>query len=1041
MACFYYNVTIDPADLSASDDGFVYIDYFLCPGGSPSTRTYNTAGSYFDDYCNDDAAGSPNIYILVGGLPQATISTTTNSGNPCDVTPTPTPTPTETETPTPTPGASQTPTPTPTLTETPSAAPFVSTGYFGTTTDIACAGSLSGISVIFTANTNNFCTATSLTGNTFASQTTGNYYLVESGQIIQISLTQFSNVVSVISVGCSTCPTPTPTPTVTQTETPTPTITPSLSPASDNCVCFEVVNDVGPGPNSFTYLDCNYNPQSIVNYPAGPSTYVCAIIGSEVATGLSYTQVNESFCGGCIESVTPTPTETSTPTPTPTPPTPGIVGQFIDCDSGSIFRFAGALQSLIQGSIYLVTGSTEFEGCATYTADTNTGPLYNASGVTFIEIIDCADTVCPRVSLRAALLLKCGSGTVFYALVDEDTAFPGATYQYNGECYYFEEFSGPGGPVAKGPFSDNCETCYPTPTPQATPTPTPTNMVYVTCPNTFYCLDTELQALTGLTGNYIWHGGYYNCYPYYEGGTTGYGIIFYNGVSWCLSTYLGGPCIIRGAYPCFSTCPDLEANIFTVGQCPPPPTPQIQCEVIDFEAYFDCQVTPSPSAGISCDVVGFTFDAMAVTPTPTPSSQYCVGLGIDFSLSSYTPSTDVTPTPTPSVTPTIPVLFSGSATFEVIQSQFTCSSVKVLLDESTGIEYYTSDSLIYNGTPVTTGITISANINGTILCTTYVRDDLNLSSNSTVEIIYGIFGSYSACSNVPTPTPTTTTTVTPTVTPTSTTTPTPSVTIGLTPTPTNTPTVSSTNGFIPSPTPTITSSNTPTPTTTPTNTPTVTVTQSPMTYVYVYESCQPLQFIPYLNNQIIQTSKVSGIEINNVFKDNVGNCWKYLGQFVSSYVPPINVVPTLWSGNYFSSIGTTIYSTCSECQTGIPTTTSQITISNDGITVGLPDFCGGYSRNETTLRVTNFDESNVQSVTSVEIVVEISLEVSDCVDTRYETIFITLPVGLSTVTYNFVSLNLEDCPITGVCSQITRTVSSVVSITPSTVTKSPSSQY
>lgn len=940
MACFYYNVTIDPTDLTASDDGFVYIGYFLCPGGSPSTRTYNVAGNYFDDYCNDDAAGTPNIYILVGGLPQVPLSTTTSSGNPCDVTPTPT----SSETPTPTPTQTTFLTPTPTITLTPSTtppfSPFISSGYFGTTTDIACAGSLSGISVIFTADTNNFCTATSLTGNTFASQTTGNYYLVESGQIIQISLTQFSNIVSVISVGCTTCPTPTPTPTTTQTPTITPTVTPSSAPE--------------------------------------------------------------------------------------------IVGQFIDCDNGSIFRFAGALQALTLGSVYLITGSTEFEGCATFTADTNTGPLFDADGVTFIEILDCAETVCPRVAKRAALLLKCGSGTVFYANVDEDTAFIGATYIYDGICYYFEEFSGPGGPYAIGPISDNCETCYPTPTPAVSPTPTPTNATFFTCVNVNYCLQTGLDILSGLTGNYTWYGGYYNCYPYYEGGGTEYGIIFFNGTSWCLSTYLGGPCIIRGGYPCLSTCPDLDENVFTVGFCPPPPTPVFNCDIIDFNAYFDCKVTPTPSVGIACDVVGFSLSAITVTPTPTPTPQYCTGTSINFSLSAYTPSTDVTPTPTPSITPTLPVTFSGSATFEVLQQQFICASVKVLLDESTNIEYYTSDQLIFNNTPIVTGITISALINGSYLCVTYVRDDSNFSSNSTVEQIFAIYGSYASCSNIPSPTPTTTTTPTPSITPTIT------LTSTVTPTISQTPTNTATPGLSPTPTNTITPSITPTNTMTPSITPSV--TQSP-TLVYVYESCQPLQFVPYLNNQIIQTQKVLGVELGNSFKDSLGNCWTYLGPFSSNYTAPINVLPTNWTGNYFTTIGSLIYSNCNECINGIPTTNSQITINNDGVTVGQPDLCGGYQKSDTTLRVTNYNLDGIEVVTLVDIVVEISLEVNDCIGVNYETIFITLPAGLSTTTQSFVSNNFEDCPLTGQCATVTRTVYSVVSISPSTITKSPSSQY
>jgi hypothetical protein len=362
-----------------------------------------------------------------------------------------------------------------------------------------------------------------------------------------------------------------------------------------------------------------------------------------------------------------------------------------------------------------------------------------------------------------------------------------------------------------------------------------------------------------------------------------------------------------------------------------------------------------------------------------------------------------------------------------------------LLDEATGTEYYTSDPLVFNGAPIVTGITIAATINGQNLCVTYVRNDSNLSSNSVVQNIFGIYGTYAACSNIPSPTPTTSVTPTATVTPTTTVTPTITPTISVTPTITKTP------GLTQSPTPSITSSMTPTPSVTASVTPTPsitpTLTSSPQTYVYVYESCQPLQFNPYLNNQIIQTTQLSGIRVNETFKDSLGNCWTYLGTFVSSYVPPINVVATSWNGNYFTSIGTIIYSNCSECINGIPTTSSQITINNDGIITGQPDFCGGYSKSETTLKVTNFNSNGTQTITTVDITVQVSLEVTDCLGTNYETIFITIPAGSSFVTQNFTSNNLEQCPLDGNCSAVTKTVFSVLSITPSTVTKSPLSQY
>ena len=120
-----------------------------------------------------------------------------------------TPTPTPTNTPTPTVTPANTPTPTGTPTPTPTNTPlFSGSGYYASTSNNACLGSISGISGNFTGDTNTFCDSIYFTGNTFASQSTGTYYLVYSGNIQQISITFGSNVVSVTGGGCSACPEP-----------------------------------------------------------------------------------------------------------------------------------------------------------------------------------------------------------------------------------------------------------------------------------------------------------------------------------------------------------------------------------------------------------------------------------------------------------------------------------------------------------------------------------------------------------------------------------------------------------------------------------------------------------------------------------------------------------------------------------------------------------------------------------------------------------------------------------------------------------------
>ena len=149
---------------------------------------------------------------------------------------------------------------------------------------------------------------------------------------------------------------------------------------------------------------------------------------------------------------------------------------------------------------------------------------------------------------------------------------------------------------------------------------------------------------------------------------------------------------------------------------------------------------------------------------------------------------------------------------------FICVSVKVLVDCSTGEEFYVSDSLRLGGTPVTIGtILLGEFSDGIRRCVIYQRDDSNISSNINVDAVLELYNDCGFCSVVPTPTPTVTSTptTTPTVTGTAsaTQTPTPSPTKTNTPTISITPSVSSTQGLTQTPTPSHTA--TPTKTSTP----------------------------------------------------------------------------------------------------------------------------------------------------------------------------------------------------------------------------------
>ena len=828
---------------------------------------------------------------------------------------------------------------------------------------------------------------------------------------------------------------PTPTPTETPTNTPTPSETPTNTPTPSETPTQTPTNTETP---TNTPTPSETPTQTPTNTPSETPTQ----------TPTNTQTPTETPTNTPSETPTNTPTQTPSETPTNTPtPTqtklPGIVVQFQDCENGSnIFRFGGSISPLTIGDVYYITNSNDFLGCATVVTENGTGPLYDANGVTFTTTLGCSDPVCPRTPKRAAVLSKCSDGTLLYATVDEDVAFIGAAYVYNGECYSFIEFSGPGDDAVLGePDFNNCANCVVTPTPTATPvnTPSPTPTVTPTppsCAYTQFCLNTDWSGLDGYSGTYTSNGGYFNCYRYYEGGGVNYGIIYFTGQYWCLSTYLGGPCLLKGASPCFSPCPDFDSNIFSVGACSPAPPAPPDCNILDFYAYFDCNYNPPPQpiVPLDCDVVDFSLSAITTTPTPTPTPQYCNNIGISFTMSAYTPVSYTTPSPTPTMTPTNPTNLTGLATFEVFKEQFNCVSVKVLLGCTTNIEYYVTDELLYNGSPLVPGIFMLININGSPVCVEYKRDDANLSSNANAGEVLMIGNSCNICQVTQTPTQTSTKTPTPTPTQTLTTTPTPTLTQTITPTQTPTkgtkptPTPTSTNTQTPSQTPT----NTMTPTQTSTNTPTP--SQTPQ-YVYVYESCGPLQLVPYLPTQIIQTQMISGVNtVGSSFKDVNGTCWKYVGRFNTNYIAPINVVPSTFEGNYFTTIGETIYDNCDLCNTNaVVPEGSSVSISNDGQVSGLPDACGGYGATKTIYRVNYFDSNSEPLTTETDITITLEIAYSDCLGNSTETIDVVISAGESTNTVDIITYDIEVCPYDLVCTPVSRSLIGISQILPSSI--------
>lgn len=580
---------------------------------------------------------------------------------------------------------------------------------------------------------------------------------------------------------------------------------------------------------------------------------------------------------------TPTPTITASETPTPTitptvTPTNPIVYQFQDCNKGTIFRFGGGLPVLTTGSTYYISGGYDYIGCATVVTQTGSGELYESNGVTFTLLPNCGASIC-SITKRSAILSKCSDGTLLNAIVTESEAFVGAAYFYNGECYSFIQFAECPDDIICPDLGDSvyktCSECVSTPTPTPTPyetpsiTPTPTATPNV-CAYSEFCLDTNFPSLSALSGTYSIYN-YYNDRHSYSGNGTTTGYIYYFTSStenyWCLSDSLGGTCLLRGASPCYSVCPDLSSNIFTTGVCPPTPPPDPDCTIFDFEAYFDCNfvVTPTPTPTPNCNIVDFDIVAVALTPTPTPTAD-CSDKNIDYDIINSSPTPTPTLTPSPTSTTQRNVSIGGSATYQIFNEEFSCLPTKVLSDCNTGQEFYTNDALTFNGVPIVSGVTFSALINGTFRCLKYLKDDQNLSSNSSIDQIISIYGNCGQCvvpANSPTPTPT------PTHTPT------------LTPTPTQTPDVD---------------------------------------IVYVYESCSPIgkNTKP---TQIVQTSASTVVtKAEQIFKDENGVCWTYNGKYSNDYIAPENVFVINYEGNYFTNTPSQDpYGTCEECETYAPT--------------------------------------------------------------------------------------------------------------------------
>jgi len=258
--------------------------------------------------------------------------------------------------------------------------------------------------------------------------------------------------------------------------------------------------------------------------------------------------------------------------------------------------------------------------------------------------------------------------------------------------------------------------------------------------------------------------GTYNSQLFWSGQTNGL-VIYYNtgSTQWCLSTVTGGTCDLSGQSPCFNPCPDLDDVYFSSGACPTPtPTPTQNCSSLDFTAFFDCDfpATPTPTPTITT----------SPTLTPTPSPTNLCNVIISATIQSVSP----TPTPTPTITPSSsPVIsrdctFEGGVTFNTIDDNIVCPySYQFQECYGTGKMLFTTNQIITpTGNTITQFEVYQANVNGEIICISYMGINNNTIGIDNITLLIGPYGSQIGadcifCSESIVPTPSPTPTVTP----------------------------------------------------------------------------------------------------------------------------------------------------------------------------------------------------------------------------------------------------------------------------------------
>jgi hypothetical protein len=672
---------------------------------------------------------------------------------------TPTPTPTNTETPTVTPTNTETPTVTPTNTETPTVTP--------TNTETPTVTPTNTETPTVTPTESETPTPTITPTNTETPTVTPTESETPTPTITPTN-TETPTVTPTVTVTPTNTETPTGTPSVsqtpTETSTPTNTQTPTVTPTVTSTPTNTQTPTVTP-----TVTSTPTNTQT----PTVTPTVTVTPTNTETPTGtLSVTQtptVTPTNTQTSTPTVTPTNTQTPTVTPSITPTntnTPSItptdyvfnIYTFRDCcDVTNIFRFNTISSTLTVGQTFYISNSVDFTGCAEVIPYESIGENYSGVGVVFTEQSSCDDGYCPTCPTPTPTptgpVLDCTC--LEYLLFNSNSL---DVYVDHIDCYgqFREFFILPNTTVSlcacensviapEGVYVTLIGECpAPSATVQPTPTQTPTPSLtpsagWNLCPVEEYCVLTYFPTTELYDGTY-YSAGTQNNRVYYSGDT---GFIYYTGTYWCLSATLGGGCILHGKIPNTSICPDLCDEVFSSGTCVTTTSTTNPCNIFDFDAYFDCDVSTTTTTTIPCSATSINVTFSAYTTTTTTVSP-CPSFTGSISFSSYTTTTTTTgTTTTTTANRSLPV--SGDVTYTLVETVFVCPGQTYQFQEcNTNNMYYLEPSNIFVDVDLITNYAYNMTINGTQSCYTYIGIS-TVSPNATSSVVDSWYGNCSTC--------------------------------------------------------------------------------------------------------------------------------------------------------------------------------------------------------------------------------------------------------------------------------------------------------